>query len=46
MRLRSFTKPYEMLPPVPGKERLTHGSAYQHGAFLKEAIRSASSGRY
>ena len=36
MRLRSFTKPYEMLPPVPEKEMLTHGFAYQHGAFLKD----------
>jgi magnesium transporter len=36
MRLRSFTKPYEMLPPVPEKEMLTHGFAYQRGAFLKD----------
>jgi hypothetical protein len=36
MRLRSFTKPYEMLPPVPEKETLTHGFAYQHGTFLQD----------
>ena len=36
MQLLSFRKPYEMLPPVPEKQMLTHGFAYQHGTFLKD----------
>jgi magnesium transporter len=36
MQLVSFRKPYEMLPPVPEKHMLTHGFAYQHGAFLRD----------
>jgi len=28
MQLLSFRKPYEMLPPVPEEQMLTHGFAY------------------
>lgn len=34
MRLLSFRKPYELLPPVPEARMFTHGFAYQHGTFL------------
>ena len=36
MQLLSFRKPYEMLPPVPEAQMLTHGFAYQHGTFLRD----------
>ena len=36
MQLLSFRKPYEMLPPVSEQQMLTHGFAYQHGAFLRD----------
>lgn len=36
MRLLSFRKPYELLPPVPEARMLTHGVAYKHGVFLTE----------
>jgi hypothetical protein len=29
MQLLSFRKPYEMLPPVPEEQMLTHGFAYK-----------------
>src|SRR5262245_37761455 len=36
MQLLSFRKPYEMLPPVPEAQMLTHGFAYQRGTFLRD----------
>ena len=36
MQLLSFRKPYEMLPPVPEEQMLTHGFAYKHGTFLSD----------
>ena len=36
MQLLSFRKPYEMLPPVPEAQMLTHGFAYQHGTFWRD----------
>ena len=36
MQLLSFRKPYEMLPPVPEEQMLTHGFAYKHGAFVND----------
>jgi magnesium transporter len=36
MQLLSFRKPYEMLPPVPEQQMLTHGFAYKHGTFLRD----------
>jgi hypothetical protein len=36
MQLLSFRKPYELLPPVPEAQMLTHGFAYQHGTFLSD----------
>src|SRR5215510_11565548 len=36
MQLLSFRKPYEMLPPVPEAQMLTHGFAYRHGTFVRD----------
>jgi len=36
MQLLSFRKPYEMLPPVPEAQMLTHGFAYQDGTFVRD----------
>jgi len=36
MQLLSFRKPYEMLPPVPEAQMLTHGFAYQDGTFVHD----------
>jgi hypothetical protein len=36
MQLLSFRKPYEMLPPVPEAQMLTHGCAYKQGTFLSD----------
>jgi len=36
MQLLSFRKPYEMLPPVPEAQMLTHGFAYKHGTFVRD----------
>src|SRR5215470_10735666 len=36
MQLLSFRKPYEMLPPVPEEQMLTHGFAYKHGTFVRD----------
>jgi hypothetical protein len=36
MQLLSFRQPYEMLPPVPEAQMLTHGLAYQYGTFWRD----------
>lgn len=36
MQLLSLRKPYEMLPPVPEAQMLTHGFAYQDGTGVRD----------